>query len=565
MSDDDSYSGKLQFHNSAYMNKKPIHISQGRSLPHNFMAPSLLTSLAPELRNCIYELLYVRDTSVEITRSNESLRWYEREGQHTGPSVKTTRRQLALSMPLLQSCRQIYHEAIGVLYSRNTFAVRSFAPGPHLEAASTALGSHTNYLRRLEINLATLFRDRYPTATLEFLHLLRIVWAHPCVGLSVSITDQLDAERWFPNRTYNTTTLNCVAQLLGSQDVLDFKKYGRIKSQISSISVNADGLSGSIYFSGTDCAPCVVQGFSVSDDGSAASMRRPDRPVGFERLPYRTQSQIFRYVLHTPKGIDVNSLNKMSSPFRHALFYVNWSLACKSLILENQLTFEVSCPSVHACSPDLTILRGWFSGRFNCHVGTRRPVNQIHLHEAIKSLEGISHAKVIFNFQVASESQGLNHVRLNIMELLGQLTHAPDSLTLCCRTVMLSTTPQSMHEAEFNVRTLRLNALIALSEVLVAQRWRENFPCPAVYIDGFGNAVEPRRKRLKPAHRLPHTKAMLGPSKEALATALRSCRAFRGSLTITHKKSVDFDANGTFIEVIQGLCNSCLDPKDLYA
>jgi hypothetical protein len=122
-----------------------------------------------------------------------------------------------------------------------------------------------------------------------------------------------------------------------------------------------------------------------------------------------------------------------------------------------------------------------------------------------------------------------------------------------------------MHEAEFNVRTLRLNALIALSEVLVAQRWRENFPCPAVYIDGFGNAVEPRRKRLKHAQRLPHTKAMLGPSKEALATALRNCRAFRGSLTITHKKSVDFDANGTFIEVIQGLCNSCLDPKDLYA
>ena len=70
-------------------------------------APSLLT-LPGEVRNAIYEALFIREDPTQIHENG-----INPLGYHSGSAVPGT--------ALLQSCRQIQHEATGVFYARNAF------------------------------------------------------------------------------------------------------------------------------------------------------------------------------------------------------------------------------------------------------------------------------------------------------------------------------------------------------------------------------------------------------------------------------------------------------------
>jgi hypothetical protein len=152
--------------------------------------------------------------------------------------------------------------------------------------------------------------------------------------------------------------------------------------------------------------------------------------------------------------------------------------------------------------------------------------------------QSMAGSKIIFTFQVDRADKGcLTAIRLNIMELLKLLDGAPDSVTISCRTVITSNTPRLLHESQIDVRTLRLSAFIALSHLLEAKPWRRNQTCPAVYIDGYGNAVEivnPGRKLKKHTHRVPQTSELMQSSDAKLRVALQYAREFRLSLDYWH-------------------------------
>jgi hypothetical protein len=134
-------------------NPKPT-IPKTTSGPANPNQPSFLTILPPELRKRIYELLFKRDEPVLLhdgeayrdklrgklrpdAQENDERFWRPDQGDEDDeeedyweeleidvePHVKDDdfHHSFGEGIGLLLSCRQIYHEAAGILYGHNTF------------------------------------------------------------------------------------------------------------------------------------------------------------------------------------------------------------------------------------------------------------------------------------------------------------------------------------------------------------------------------------------------------------------------------------------------------------
>jgi hypothetical protein len=139
----------------------PIQIPKTLSSPANPNEPSLLTSLPPELRNTIYELLLKRDESVMLHNAEAyypelSKRSSYRSESHynsdmarfdtafdkcIGAASEVTHGfQETLSLFLV--CRQVYHESIGVLYWLNSF---TFSRALHRHDIDAVVHANASY------------------------------------------------------------------------------------------------------------------------------------------------------------------------------------------------------------------------------------------------------------------------------------------------------------------------------------------------------------------------------------------------------------------------------------
>ena len=141
--------------------------------PH---APSFL-NLSGEARNIVYEMLFEFEQPVAI-----SAPLYAHASQTLVPPVA-----------LLSTCRQIYHEAVGILYTRNQFlaaATSDFTWSYDVKDAASwllGLGSQARHLRHLTVHVAHHGRDLYElqkfhpgtksnARLFEILPLLRALW-----------------------------------------------------------------------------------------------------------------------------------------------------------------------------------------------------------------------------------------------------------------------------------------------------------------------------------------------------------------------------------------------------
>lgn len=118
-------------------------IPKACSAPADPSDPSFLTTLPPEIRNAVYEVLFKRNKpvlvhNVDAYYARESLKiestshWlFEEEIEegldemydHDVDGNAEFRHNFHLALPLLDSCRQIYYESAGVFYGANTFVV----------------------------------------------------------------------------------------------------------------------------------------------------------------------------------------------------------------------------------------------------------------------------------------------------------------------------------------------------------------------------------------------------------------------------------------------------------
>jgi hypothetical protein len=119
-----------------------IQISDSLSQSENPDEPSFLTNLPAELRNGVYEILFLHDEPIvlrdpddckvlAVWRDGDSLYDGDVEvGEEDDKEKEVMKRQTApitpnicSAMSLLFTCRQVYNEAIGYLYSENRFVM----------------------------------------------------------------------------------------------------------------------------------------------------------------------------------------------------------------------------------------------------------------------------------------------------------------------------------------------------------------------------------------------------------------------------------------------------------
>jgi hypothetical protein len=126
---------------------KPIPRTVSR--PSNPEEPSFITSLPPEIRNRIYDVLFKRDVPVMLYADPDAFRMQE---QYECDSVFCSSRcgsyhQFATSVNLFKTCRQVYTEAAGVLYGANHFIFDDDLSG-HLNGYTHDHDHHHKYAAR---------------------------------------------------------------------------------------------------------------------------------------------------------------------------------------------------------------------------------------------------------------------------------------------------------------------------------------------------------------------------------------------------------------------------------
>ncbi|KAI4640528.1 uncharacterized protein J4E78_010652 [Alternaria triticimaculans] len=153
-----------------------VSIPEVTAHPIDSQAPSFL-NLSGEARNIVYELLFEFEQPIALS---------------VPPSAHASQNYVP-PVALLSTCRQIYHEAVGILYTRNRFLAATASGSTWLSALNhttswlLGLGSQARHLRHLTVHVVHRGRDLnelqsfHPVTTsnarlFEVLPLLRALW-----------------------------------------------------------------------------------------------------------------------------------------------------------------------------------------------------------------------------------------------------------------------------------------------------------------------------------------------------------------------------------------------------
>ncbi|KAI4610709.1 hypothetical protein J4E83_008323 [Alternaria metachromatica] len=229
-----------------------IEIPKTKSAAADPSARSFLTTIPPEIRNRIYECLFKRDGPVILDdgQVHRALWNWDHVIHLTQSGVEQQVRNedlcdvFAGCTDLLLSCRQVYHEAVGILYCQNTFFFSQFLENQMRFTCTwlSRIGSHYQLLSRVSI-------DAEPSALIHYreynlLPLLKLIWNHPqakCEFAFVHSGSSLSQERNNGAGYHDPITvadlMNRVLFELRTADVLNLRQYAKYSGLISSIKI----------------------------------------------------------------------------------------------------------------------------------------------------------------------------------------------------------------------------------------------------------------------------------------------------------------------------------------
>ncbi|KAI4610647.1 hypothetical protein J4E83_008261 [Alternaria metachromatica] len=249
----------------------PVHrqIAQVYSTISN-PAETFLLSIPAELRNEIYEYVLVDDEPVLLVENAED------------SVIKA--RGFAGNSAILQTCRQIYHEAIGVLYGQNVFRCNwevfserdyfntvIFDPMETCHQWMQHIGSSLSKLRTIAINMETPDIpadspghspsedfDMYHSREITILPLLDILWNGVACDLSVRF--ESSGNPVHPHS--DVKLLTKVLYELGKMDALKLKNARRL---LRDVVVAPNGKQGTICFLTTSDKVSASRQFLLSE------------------------------------------------------------------------------------------------------------------------------------------------------------------------------------------------------------------------------------------------------------------------------------------------------------
>ncbi|KAF1829359.1 hypothetical protein BDW02DRAFT_574065 [Decorospora gaudefroyi] len=245
--------------------KAPKPIAKGLSVPANTRTISLLDRPG-EIRNAVNDILFKFNDSIELTLRLDTT-------GHPFFVDKHIQKQILLGVPLLSTCRQIYHEATTILMSGNTWVVSKHATisydpilyGGLVRTAAIAgnwmysLGSHIDMLSTVRIQLdpeldqclSSFEWHSGVNLRIQFGPLVKVLWAKPYCRLDIAFVDgtccALQDHHPGNDHTQRQTAfkLQALNTLIATfrQNPLNTKRYS---SQIQDIIVRRDCRGGYI-------------------------------------------------------------------------------------------------------------------------------------------------------------------------------------------------------------------------------------------------------------------------------------------------------------------------------
>jgi len=235
----------LQNENAGTQPQKPSKITESAARPSSRPAdpnrPSFL-DLAGELRNGVYEALFKVEGEITVTCRGR-------------PNSFSS---IVVGIALLATCRQIYSEAVGVLYTQNTFLItceesdlfehddRDLHEGTIALASNwlSDIGRPALLVRSLLIDLRDLIKE---WDGLDVAPIMKYLWRRTANHMKVSFVDT--EARPSSSSIGEIDCLNSALSFLTSNAAIEIKKYGRFSDLLKQIVISPRGQSAVVLFS----------------------------------------------------------------------------------------------------------------------------------------------------------------------------------------------------------------------------------------------------------------------------------------------------------------------------
>ncbi|KAH6642901.1 hypothetical protein C7974DRAFT_351893 [Boeremia exigua] len=501
---------------------KPKKIPKTTSSPADPNEPSFLTTLPPEVRNAIYEALFKRDDPVLLHDADacyprypdpasymadddhmEQLEFYDEEIDENLESDHEFNHGLGGGLPLLLSCRQVYHESVGVLYGSNTFIITRALPchDEYLNSSGcnefnqinyapvwlSGIGSQIDLLRQVLIDVGTTcFSLWRMEAVCKIKPLLILFWSYPELESKVEfsptkgrVAHPVEATARPTNEARDRAELlNGIMKSLGTQDILNLKRYRHLNRLLGCISVFDGSKKLQVDFPATHSAV-----YKASNDGTSfrPCPRQPPENL-LLILPKNVLCRICEFLKCSSLGIvaDLNNRTVGGLDIRilQAVKFlrIGRSLLVSSL-LAHPITVKASTTMAKTSFDDFSALRS-FSDMVTDLFGYHGVFGDV-LDEAIK-LYPSSSLNMELHFGLCSNT-ALSELEVDIRGLLYLLCQAPSlkiQVSLTC-----SQKGKSYHEVlNVDVDSLNLNLFLVLLDI--REQWPAGFrACENVTFD----------------------------------------------------------------------------------
>ncbi|KAF2820319.1 hypothetical protein CC86DRAFT_412194 [Ophiobolus disseminans] len=351
-------------------------IRKGTSKSADNSEPSFLTTLPPEIRNNIYECVFLRDEPIFIVDAHEYTKppvWDEKRPlifydddddgydgyRYVNKPMKAHDCQFAVT--LLRTCRQIYSESSGLFYGANDFVVSS-------------VGSHYYFLNKVAIDIGPqcpdLCYDHHEE--IDIMQLVKLLWTKPAAQLRLTFADSgraLDKRIHLRLSQHSTTylptqpnMLNNILESLVVKDDLKIRRYSRFDCLVHEIALDTNLRYGRVVFNSSNTSHgCwtanLEQRFTTSATGMSSAWCPPVTAYSLPIIRGNSFERILRYALASEDPIVFDLDEHKDVGFDNRLCAVNrtWSLHAmdafrttnviilRMLTLENKTSFSDFC------------------------------------------------------------------------------------------------------------------------------------------------------------------------------------------------------------------------------
>ncbi|KAH4935443.1 hypothetical protein HBI25_004650 [Parastagonospora nodorum] len=509
---------------------KTVKVLKASSCPETNDRPSFLTTLPAELRNNVYIWLFARDDPTIYTgpgrrdrepdffsKFNDNYDEMPSFTPEEGVCLRRPSHDLGPSVAMLRTCRQIFHEAVGVLYSGNKIIVSVNLNNHNLFMRQFddareflySIGMQVAHVKEIEIDISPLCSafdcDRVDDVEVEeridLLPLARLKWYPPSstcefrlVNTGRALNHRVHGE--FTGNSAHMSNINAqlledIVKAVGSIHAL--KTHGRFDRLIDRIELSLDLESGSVHYPITgpyhEVDKRTIIPFEILRDDQDRFHRLHwvscVHTSDLHPLPPRVYRKVMCWVMNGGENIifDLDCRNVYGLPFN--ILQVDRSmrsLALTCLPFYNQITIMMTKSLQRSNFDSWKSLKAWLeesiSGSFPTVMKEPSP----------------SHpeppATIVLKVTLATLAT-LAELRIEITGLI-RLTYKLRPYCLL-RFELRSTREDGLEECSNHATTLlllRKTLFVFISGIMEDYPWRKDDDCPEIWVNGYGQIVE---------------------------------------------------------------------------